>query len=608
MKKKAILLIPSVLLLAALLLLIMGDSSADICSAVVTSAQGEEEITCWEAEDGHYYLFLPGYAKLSDVRFILHTETPVAIGDNTLFDGMSCESFSLNNAYDFVYYDFGQRQERKITFVQSGGVATMYIDTQSGSMEFIHKKKGNEESGDLCLYTKGGAVDFTGKIKSINGRGNITWTDKEKKPYSLTLEAEADLLGMGSAQKWILLANAFDSSNLRNKIVYDYAKKIGLKYTPDAQWVDLYLNGEYTGLYLLCERNEIHPERVAISEAGSMLVSLELEERLVAQNYPHIKTNSGQALRIHYMDTMHEEDLLRKWQSVENALISENGIDDITGKSWIELIDMESWAKKYLLEEVVGNVDAGYISQYFYQEGNDENALIYAGPVWDYDSSMGNKVVWQIGNPNSFLADRLQVTPTDRTPWMYYLCRREVFYEKVVDLYRDTFRPLWVILIEEGLDKYAGEIVEASLCNQIRWLSKEDNIYINTADIKEYMRERIAFFDSVWLNGCSYHTVSMIQSYGGFYAYVSVEDGMCIDQLPNFDDTEIQMFQGWYYSDTNEPFDITKPITEDIEIYGKWEDKATKKINQILKLIPLGVIAIMGLGLLTADVRKSRRV
>ena len=69
---------------------------------------------------------------------------------------------------------------------------------------------------------------------------------------------------MGAAKKWILLANAFDASNINNKMAYDFAAKAGCAYTPECRWVDLYLNGAYTGLYLLSERNEVDSQRVDI--------------------------------------------------------------------------------------------------------------------------------------------------------------------------------------------------------------------------------------------------------------------------------------------------------------------------------------------------------
>ena len=117
-----------------------------------------------------------------------------------------------------------------MTFLRSAKMPTMYINTESGNMDYIHSKKDNKEAGTVNLYSTSGEADFSGELESVKGRGNFTWTDYDKKPYSIKLKEEADLLEMGKAQNWILLANAADISNLRNKIVYDFAEESGMGY------------------------------------------------------------------------------------------------------------------------------------------------------------------------------------------------------------------------------------------------------------------------------------------------------------------------------------------------------------------------------------------
>ena len=70
----------------------------------------------------------------------------------------------------------------------------------------------------MRLYTADGKLDAEAVVESLQGRGNSTWLWREKKPYSLRLSGETDLLGMGQASNWILLADAFDLSLLNNKL------------------------------------------------------------------------------------------------------------------------------------------------------------------------------------------------------------------------------------------------------------------------------------------------------------------------------------------------------------------------------------------------------
>ena len=243
-------------------------------SAYVRSGNSIEKISCWLDHDGIFYLFLPSYADLSDIQIENNIDSTVQIGFNELTDTMSLDGYSVGLPYRFVYKYRNHFNEATLVILQSAKLPTVYIETQSGTMDYIHTQKGNEEPGVIRVYSPEGILDYSGRIKGINGRGNATWEKSEKKPYSLKLENEADLLGMGMAEKWILLANAQDPSHIRNKLAADLASSFGLMYTAETEWVDLYLNGCYVGLYLLSERNEVHPQRVDLIK-NSFLVSME---------------------------------------------------------------------------------------------------------------------------------------------------------------------------------------------------------------------------------------------------------------------------------------------------------------------------------------------
>lgn len=78
-------------------------------------------------------------------------------------------------------------------------------------------------------------------------------------------------------------------------------------------------------------------------------------------------------------------------------------------------------------------------------------------------------------------------------------------------------------------------------------------------------------------------------------------------ELPTFEDTETSTFVGWYYVDTDEPFDTTQPINEDIEVYAKWQNKSELMISRVGKLIPLGVIGLIFIGVFLADIKRMKR-
>lgn len=571
--KPWILFLTAALLLVALLLwrqepqiqLHMEQEAAPI-SFQVHGEGKTEQIRCWE-QNGRYYLFLPSFAKPGQTQLKLDGIREVLLDGAAMENGRICETLTEGKRHSLEYTQNGERITGELVVLGGSSIPSVHIRVQSGSMDYIHEEKGNTESGSIHIYNADGSTSFSGNLKSINGRGNGTWTS-EKKSYSLSLAGEADLLDMGSAQKWILLANDGDPSHLRNKLVYDFARQAGLAGSPESRWVDLYLNGEYAGLYQLCERNEIHPQRIDLPENSSFLVSLELEKRLVEQQIPYVTTDSGRALRIHH-SSLETESLESLWQSVENAIFAEDGLDPVTGKHWETLIDLDSWARKYLVEELFGNGDAGGLSQFFY--GDTETGKLYAGPVWDFDISMGSDGIWQQMRPQAFFANRERLYRGMDSSWYHALWEKEAFSQRVVQLYRETFRPLLEIYLQENLPDYAQQIHGAAQRNQLRW--GRGSAEEAAKQIETYMDQRLEFLDSIWLEGETWYTVLVDINDGSNIACYAVRPGDALPQLPDI--TGVYDAEGWYHRGTEQAVDISQPVTENLDLYCRrkiWEE------------------------------------
>ena len=140
-----------------------------------------------------------------------------------------------------------------------------YLTTNDGRTPSPSKEK---HAG--TLYVQGNAEwkspygDGIGEggAMEINVRGNTT-ANQNKKPWKIKLDKKTELFGFPKSKHWVLLANYFDESNLRNKLAYDFANEIGSKGMKST-WVECFLNGEWQGLYLLCEQIRIDKNRVEI--------------------------------------------------------------------------------------------------------------------------------------------------------------------------------------------------------------------------------------------------------------------------------------------------------------------------------------------------------
>jgi len=535
---------------------------------------------------------------MEQVFFVSESRT-VAIDGVPVSEKMPAADLECNRAYPLRSVKDGVEMESTLTLLRSGGVPSLYIDVKSGNMEYIHLDKGNEEAGELRLYDDQGKLAYGGELDSIKTRGNTSLA-ADKKPYSLMLTENTNLLGMGAARRWILLAEGYYScTNIRNKLVYDFAGKVGMQYSPKGEFVDLYLNGEYAGLYLLSERNEIHEERVDIDPKTGFLVSMESIVRLETQKIPYILTDAEQALRIHHSDLSRSE-LQERWQRVENAILAEDGNDPTSGKSWQELIDLDSWVEKYLLEEIFANQDGGAISQFYYYDPALDPTRIFAGPIWDYDMAMGGHDTWLRGHTDYLIMNREYKDADIYMPWHHALYEKKEFRERLVELYGKKFLPAMEAFLDEELNDAQEVLSRAHIQDAYRWGYSPEDIQREIAYIRTFLRERLSFLSDLWINETQYHIVRVNPGGNDGYGYLAVKSGECLPELPV---SYNQMDLGWYVEGDETPFDTTGPIFEDIRIYIKKEEFQIPKIH----CIPVAAVVVALVLLVFQDWRLMKR-
>lgn len=105
----------------------------------------------------------------------------------------------------------------------------------------------------------------------IKGRGNASWSMTEKKSYRLKLDEKASVLGITPDKDWVLVSNYFDKSLIRNAVAHRMAAQMEyLYYTPTHIMVDLFINGEYRGVYSICDKIEVSKRKINIDTSGDI--------------------------------------------------------------------------------------------------------------------------------------------------------------------------------------------------------------------------------------------------------------------------------------------------------------------------------------------------
>ncbi|MDE6758936.1 MAG: CotH kinase family protein [Clostridia bacterium] len=303
--------------------------------------------------------------------------------------------------------------ETEIDFLE---LPVMVINTQN-SAPILDKE--NYVTCNVSVLNAEQEYCFEGESAGIRGRGNTTW-GLLKKPYKLKFNSKVDLFGNGKAKKWTLIANFADPSLARNYFTYSIASQflVNAKYTTSVQNIELYLNGEYLGVYLVCEQNEVGSTRVDIddnlvNDDGSLMLNTGylLESDNAYAPYEGIEgldffRINGDCYAIKSPDVedevfiAHKEEFVGFIQNImQTAVDSLNNLDNSYENFAIisNLLDIPSFVDGYLIDELTNTADGAISSFYLYYDNRD--GKIYRGPIWDYDASCGNAAYWGINEP-----------------------------------------------------------------------------------------------------------------------------------------------------------------------------------------------------------------
>lgn len=383
----------------------------------------------------------------------------------------------------------GEFKDYSLFFIQSANIASMYIksaDPTNKGLLYVAEVKGNKGSGAVDMINADGSVVYSGTLSQIKGRGNSTWAAL-KKPFQIKLKNSCDLIETGDpnnkSKTWVLLANAFDSTLIHNQIAFDMASSIGL-LSPDNRPVDLYYDGQYLGSYLLCEKVEEGNGRVPIDSKGYLL---ELDDMYGNQEENYVVDANGTTFVVKAPEKMSEDSMTAlKTYLDEIALAASNGgINPVTGSYLWDLVDIDSLAKLYVLEEMTGDPDAFVSSIYFYIP---ENGKLTAGPVWDFDSSFG--VRKDIGADNT---RRL----TQNREWIGYFLAIPEFAKAVRNVEFSQMNAKVSALLNSGISKMVEQISASQRMDELLWSEYNIGIYYESdsykSDInylKNYLRNR----------------------------------------------------------------------------------------------------------------------
>lgn len=311
-------------------------------------------------------------------------------------------TFSNQPAQPFVF----ESSNLPILLINTNNVTIPDDPKIAAGLKIIYNGPGERN------YITDTTYDYNGQI-GIERRGS-TSQGMPKKPYGFETwdnqqnDIKVSLLGMPEESDWILTANYSDKTLMRNALSYELANQTG-HYAPRTRFCEVMLNGQYDGVYLLCEKIKRDSGRVDISKlrtedisgeelTGGYIVKIDKMtgsggagwssavfppnasgNQSIFFQYVYPKPDSIQPQQAAYIKSFVD--------SFETVLNNSGFQNPSTG--WRKYMDENSVIDFFLINEMSRNVDGYRISTFLHKEKITKGGKLKMGPVWDYD------IAWQ---------------------------------------------------------------------------------------------------------------------------------------------------------------------------------------------------------------------
>lgn len=278
-------------------------------------------------------------------------------------------------------------EDEKEKYPQLTNIPTLYIQLENNKS--IHRIKHDEWMNATYTLVDGdeGIVEQPFEIK---GRGNYSWS-MSKKPYAIKLGEAASLLGMGKGKAGCSSLTGATKHSCETTLQCSSRETSVLNIPPTANMLMYISTVKYNGNYVLTEKITIGKNRVNIDPETCGLFEIEMAYRHSDCTWC-ISLPSGVHVTFKEPDaddygTEFKEKQLTKFRSLftkADISITQKGYE-----YYSRYIDVDSFIDWYIVNEFVKNFDSGFTTSCYCYVGED--GKIHMGPVWDYDTCMGNQ-------------------------------------------------------------------------------------------------------------------------------------------------------------------------------------------------------------------------
>ncbi|MBQ8642785.1 MAG: CotH kinase family protein [Clostridia bacterium] len=440
----------------------------------------------------------------------------IGIREQTVGKKVRFVEVSVNPGYKFVSWSDGLTDLSRSD--EDAGLYTAIFDYDIQSMPILVietenggpiESKENYVPASLSLYGCKEKYVLEDAAAEIRGRGNNSWT-YPKKSYKFKLAEKENLLGLASGRErtWCLLANQCDMSLQRNRVAFEFCRFMdGFDWSPACTPVEVYLNGEYAGVYLLTEEIRVSGDRVDIADENPDAVDTGylVEMSNYAEGDAVIQVN-GRSYMIH--SDLSADRQIRKQQMAYIREYLAEAFDALVSGSREKaeaLIDLDSLLAAYLVEETIENLDSQWDSFYLHK---DAGGRLVFGPIWDFDLSMGNADEGS-ENPEGLYVGNGRGSGNSYDSWFGAALMqpwfREMAAEKWIQVY-DSFVQMPLFIRDEaeiGMASYERNFQKWKIFGQKQNRETESILALHSYEehytwLAEWLERRIAWLDGLF--------------------------------------------------------------------------------------------------------------
>ncbi len=380
----------------------------------------------------------------------------------------------------------------------------------------------------------------------IETRGNSTQMF-EKKTYTLELwdenmeDQQQSLLGMGEEEDWILHAMVIDKTQFRIPLSFDLSREMG-HYASNYRFVEVIINDEYRGLYILTEKIKRDNNRVNIAKLDSEDIEgrsltggyiLRIDWTWDIDDYEFFNSNydsqGGEPMTYQYYYPkaeniqQNQKDYIKDWMDTfEDAVFSEDFFAN--NVRYTELINVTSFTDFLIINELSKNSDGYKLSTYMHKDRIDSDGRLHAGPIWDFDQTYGMSAVCSNNDPSgwTYLQDQEWCEDLQSMPMFWQSMMSDTVFTNHLSCRWNTLRqgPLHLDSLFHRIDDMNTYVGEAITRNFIRWDFQGENIWIEPDPLplethedeveymKDWIQERIEWLDLNMPGNCMNDVIS----------------------------------------------------------------------------------------------------